>query len=105
MSDRPRSERSESSHEQSVSETPKDQLILRLRIAKMAMQAASAAFEMPETPEARGQLDDLINDANEAISHLTGELYHTHDFGPWEDDPVGVVRRCECGVVDFRPEG
>ena len=30
---------------------------------------------------------------------------HTHKWGPWTDDPAGVVRACSCGAIESRPEG
>lgn len=30
---------------------------------------------------------------------------HRHAFGAWQDDPAGVVRVCDCGAVESRPEG
>lgn len=31
---------------------------------------------------------------------------HDHEWGPWIDDPVGVIRRCRrCPEIDWRPEG
>lgn len=35
-----------------------------------------------------------------------GGVHREHNWGAWQDDPAGVVRRCAyCGEIDYRPEG
>jgi len=87
--------------------TPRERFGAGLRAALPTM----AAIPPNLTPdEKRTELSDAHRRGEHRVpdpfEHEGCPLCCLHEYGEWEDDPVGVVRECgRCGDVDWRPGG
>jgi hypothetical protein len=50
-------------------------------------------------------LDQAEESARAVQAAEKADSPHAHEWGQWQDDPVGVVRACPCGAFETRPEG